>query len=419
MPKKKTEKPQRIWTPRQISRWEQQKKRQRVILITGISVIALVLAIVLVGWYLGRYKPLQETVIKVNDTEFTMGYYVEMLKLEAAYHQTSDMSYVASSVVQNIKRNELIRQAALELGISVADEEVMRELKKNELPDEKVFHDLVRHQLLTERLLDNHFDAQVPLFAEQRQVMAMMLESESQALEIRSRLESGEDFGELAEEMSLEPYSRSKGGDFGWVPRVILQDILETAIVDDIFRHRVGELSQPIYDEEAEKWVGYWLVRVLDRDEEEEETHILLMLLGSEKEAQDIRSRLEAGTEWGPLAVEYSQMRGVAENEGEWLVSPGEMPPPVDEYAHSPETEIGAISEPIRDETVTTKGGYWLIKVLDEDAERRIDTGYRDYLKSQVFDEWISSLLADEANEIVNHLDAEKTSWAIEQALRG
>ncbi|HEY51654.1 MAG TPA: hypothetical protein G4O20_07620 [Dehalococcoidia bacterium] len=419
MAKKKPEKPQRILTPRQISRWEQQKRRQRIILITGISVIVLALAIVVVGWYLGQYKPLQETVIKVNETEFTMDYYVEMLKLEGSYHQTSDLSYLTSSVVQNIQRNELIRQGALELGISVTDEEVMTELKNNDLPDKEVYRDLVRYQMLTERLLDIHFDPQIPLSAEQRQVMAMMLESESKALDVRSQLVSDEDFGELAEEMSLEPYSRDKGGDFGWVPRVILQDILKTAIVDDIFSHKVGELSQPIYDEEAEKWVGYWLVKVLDRNEEEEETHIQLMLLGSEEEAQDIRRQLEAGAEWGPLAVEHSQMKGVAENEGEFLISPGEMSPPIDDYAHSPETEIGATSEPIRDETVTTKGGYWLIEVLDEDAERRIDTGYRDYLKSQAFDEWISSLLADEDNEVVNYLDAEKTSWAIEQALRG
>jgi hypothetical protein len=92
------------------------------------------------------------------------------------------------------------------------------------------------------------------------------------------------------------------------------------------------------------------------------------------------------------------------------------MSPLVDEYVHSPETEIGAISEPIRDETVTTKGGYWLIKVLDEDAARRIDTEYRDYLKSQAFNEWVSSLITDDDNEIENYLDAEKISWAIEQA---
>jgi len=417
--KKKRDKPQRILTPHQISHWEQQKKRQRLILMTGISVIVAALAIVIVGWYLGQFKPLRETVIKVNDTEFTMDYYVEMLKIEGSYHQVPDVSYVADSVLQNIPRNELTRQGALELGISVTDEEVKNVLKENDLPDKEAYRDLVRHQLLIERLMDVHFDPQVPLFAEQRQVMAMMLENEPQALDVRSKLVSGDDFSELAEEMSLEPLSRSKGGDFGWVPRTILLEMLPASIVDVIFDHEVGELSRPIYDEEAEKFVGYWLVEVLERDEDEEEAHIQIMLLGSEEEALKVRSQLEAGAEWGSLAVERSQVKGVKENKGEWLVSPGEMNPLVDVYAFDPDTEIGAISEPIRDENITTKGGYWLIKIPDEDTNRRIDTAYRDYLKSKALDEWVASVVDEEDNEIVNYLDAEKISWAIEQAARG
>ncbi len=419
MSKKKPEKPQHIMTPRQISRWEKQKKRQRIIMVSGIFVIVLALAFVGAGWYFGQYKPMQETVIKVNGTEFSMGYYVEMLKLEGAYHSVPDLSYVSDSALQTIQQNELLKQGALELGFSIDDEEVAKELRENDLPDKKVYRDLIRQQLLTDRLLDSHFDAQVPLFAEQRQVMAMMLESQTQALEVRNRLEGGEDFSELAEELSLEPLTRNKGGDLGWVPRTILQDMLRTSIVDDIFSQSVGELSQPIYDDEAQKWVGYWLVEVLERDEEEEEAHIQIMLLGSEDEAQDIRNELESGAEWGPLAVEHSQMKGVAENKGEWLVSPGEMEPVVDEYAFNLALDPGVISEPLRDETAMTKGGYWLIEVLDQDAERRIDTEYRDYLKTKIFDEWMGTLIEDEDNEIASYLDAEKKSWAIEQAARG
>ena len=419
MAKKKPEKPQRILTPHQISRWEQQKKRQRIILTTGIFVIVLVLAFVGIGWYQGQYKPLRETVIKVNDTEFTMDYYVEMLKLEGAYYPESDLSLVADTVLQNIQRNELVRQGAKELGISVTDEEVKKVRKNNDLPDKEVYRDLVRYQLLLERLLDVHFDPQVPLYAEHRQVMAMMLESEVQALEVRAQIENDEDFGELAEELSLELFSKNKGGDLGWVPKVILQDMLKTSIVDDIFNHEVGELSQPIYDEEAEKGVGYWLAKVLERNEEEDETHLQIMLLGSEEEAQSIKKQLEAGAEWGDLAVEHSQIKGVEENLGEYQVSEGMAAPPIDEFAHSPDTEIGVISEPLRDPDMLTKGGYWLIKVIDEDNNRRIDTEYRDYLKAKAFDEWMASLIDDEDNEIVNYIDEEKKSWAIEQATKG
>ncbi len=419
MAKKKREKPQRILTPHQISRWEQQKRRQRIILITGIFVIALVLTFVGIGWYLGQYKPLHETVLKVNDTEFTMDYYVEMLKLEGAYHPESDLSLVTDTALQNMQHNELMRQGALELGISVTDEEVKKELRNNDLPDKEVYRDLVSYQLLIQRLLDVHFAPQVPLNAEHRQVMAMMLESEVQVLEVRSKLVNGEDFGELAEELSLELFSKNKGGDIGWVPKVILQDILQTSIVDDIFNHEVGELSQPIYDEEVQKRVGYWLVRVLERNEEEDETHLQVILLGSEDEAQNIKKQLEAGADWGDLAVQHSQIKGVEENLGEYQVSEGMSAPLIDEFAHSPDTEIGVISEPLRDLDMLTQGGYWLIKVLHEDTNRRIDTEYRDYLKTKALDEWVASLMDDEDNEIVNYLDEEKKSWAIEQAMKG
>ncbi|MEE9365507.1 MAG: peptidylprolyl isomerase, partial [Dehalococcoidales bacterium] len=252
-----------------------------------------------------------------------------------------------------------------------------------------------------------------------RQVMAMMLESEVQALEVRSKLVNGEDFGELAEELSLELFSKNKGGDIGWVPRVILQDILQTSIVDDIFNHEVGELSQPIYDEDAQKGVGYWLVEVLERNEEEDETHLQIMLLGSEDEAQNIKKQLEAGADWSDLAIEHSQIEGVEDNLGEYQVSEGMSAPLIDEFAYSPDTEIGVISEPLRDPDMLTKGGYWLIKVLDEDTNRRIDTEYRDYLKTKALNEWMASLMDDGDNEIVNYLDEEKKSWAVEQAMKG
>jgi parvulin-like peptidyl-prolyl isomerase len=417
--KKKVEKPQHIMTPRQISRWEQQQKRQRLIFIAGISVIALVLVFVGMGWYYGRYKPMHETAIEVNGTEFTMGYFVDMLKLESTYQTGANISSLADTVMEDIQRNELVRQGALKLGISIDDDEVKKAIEKNGLPDKEANRALVSSQLLTQRLLDEYFDPQVPLSAEQRQVMAMMLESEQQALEVRDRLVNGEDFSQLAKEMSLELYSKNMEGDLGWVPKLILQDMLPTSIVDEIFNQKVGELSQPIYDGEAQKQVGYWLVKVLERNEEQDETHIQVMLLSSEEEAQNIRQQLEAGADWGELAVAHSQAKGVETNLGEYQVSKGMAVAPIDEYAYNPDTQIGEISQPLRDEDITTKGGYWLIKVLDEDTDRRIDTNYRQYLKTKALNEWATTLFNSKDNEIVNYLDPEKKAWAIEQAQKG
>jgi len=418
--KKKAVQPQRIFTKRQLSHWQQQKKRQRIILIMGISIIVAVIVIMGVGWYLAQYQPLHQMAIRVNDTEFNMKYYIEMLKVDSWNTPASYLSSLADAEVEKIERNELMNQGALKLGINVSDDEVKEELKSYSLPNKDVQRDLIRTKLLISKLLDEHFEQQVPVSAEQVHLMAMLLESEEQATEIRAKLEDGESFTELAEELSLDYFSKTNQGDFDWHPKVILNELLGANLTADIFSAEVGVLSQPIYDEGISKGVGYWLVSVLDRNEEEEEAHIEVMLLGNEAEAQEVISRLEAGEDFATLAKEFSRLEGVEENEGEYEITTGMISPAMEEFVFNPETALETISEPIRDDTITTEGGYWLIKVLAKDEDRRIDKEDRDLLKSAVLDEWVSSLWDDPENEVDDsYLDDEKKSWAMEQATKG
>ena len=82
------------------------------------------------------------------------------------------------------------------------------------------------------------------------------------------------------------------------------------------------------------------------------------------------------------------------------------------------ETELGALSEPIRDDTVTTKSGYWLIKVLDEDNNRQLEEEDREILKDRAFNEWVTSLWDDPDNEVDDsYLDAARKAWAIQRLL--
>ncbi len=410
--KKKTEKRHPAATRHQLSRWQRQQKRQRIILSLGIFIIVAVLLIVGVGWYLSQYRPLHQTVIRVNDTEYDMQYYVDMLKVYGWNRSESYLQNIADEVAKNIERNELIRQEAAKLGISVREDEVTEKLKSYELPDDEVRRDLVRTQLLTVKLLDEHFDRQVPASAEQVHLMAMLLESEPQATEVRDSLEKGESFAEIAGELSADLLSRARQGNFDWHPRAILSELLPDLVVDYAFNAEAGVLSQPLYDEDVDKAVGYWLVKVLDMDEDTGEAHIQAMLLGSEAEAEEILARVEAGEDFATLSEE---------NWGESeTVPPGMMSPAVDEYVFDPEVGTGKISQPIRDENITTEGGYWLIKVLDKEENRPISEDDRDLLKAEVFDEWVASLRDSPENEIGHsYLTDEKKLWAIEQALKG
>ena len=417
MVKKKVEKPKREVTKRQLSHWEQQKKRRRLFLILGISVIAAVSVVTGRGFYITYYQPMHETVIRVNDTEFNMGYYIKMLELSGR-GQPDYLPYLADQVVTAIEQDELIRQGAEDLGIVASNSEVDEMLKEFDPPLSKDYRDLIRAEILKGKLRDVYFDQGVPMFAEQRHMMAMFLESESQAAEVRTRLENGEDFGELAGELSLESLSQTGNGDLGWHPYGILSEMMGLSIPEYYaFTSEVGVLSEPLYDEARTKSVGYWLVKVLDIDEEDEEVQVQVMLLGSEQEVQEVITKLEGGEDFATLAEELSQHDASKEKGGDlgWLAS-DEINPVYQDFVLNAELE--ALSEPIKDEAVVTKGGYWLVKVLDKEDNRQIEDSDRDFFKQKALDEWVSWLWDNPENEVESYLDDEKKAWAIAEAMK-
>jgi parvulin-like peptidyl-prolyl isomerase len=441
--KKHVEKPKRALTKRQLSHFKQHQRRQRIIIGSGILIIVAVLVVIGIGVYLGWYvpevKPLHETVIRVNDTEFNMDYYVKTIKYQipqmkeqlALYGVQMDISHVpslASSAVTSIQTSELIRQEALALGISVSDEEVEGKIDEDFSDSDPsllkeyrdVIRDMVRSQVLQEKLLDEYFDQQVPQSAEQRHIMAMFLESQSQASELKGRLESGEPFSELTAEFCLDSYCKSQDGDLGWKSRELLSKLIDSdVLVGSAFGAEVGVISPPVYEETKTKRVGYWLIKLEFRDEDAGIVQGRAMLLGSEEEASDIRARLEDGEDFAALVAEFSQHAESKENGGEFEVSEGDMSSAFDEFAFDPELELETLSQPIKDDAVVTEGGYWLIKVIDVDDDRPLEESDRDTLKWDAMNQWVQGLKDNPDNTVENLLDDEKIDWAVMYAWEG
>ncbi len=419
MAKKKPEKPQRVFTRHQISHYQQQKKKQRIILGLGITIVTAVILIMGAGWFVSQYQPMHEKAITVNDTEFNMQYYVEMLKLQSKDQPAEYVPSLANSIILSIEQNELLRQEALKLGISISEDEIETELKNHEPPYNDAHKDFLSGQLLVKRLLDGYFDNQVPVNAEQVYLMAMLLESEAQVNEIKARLENSDNFTDLAREKSLDYFSRLSGGDYGWHSKDILGGLLPGPIIDSAFTATAGVLSRPIYDEETEKGLGYWLVKILDRNVEEEETHVLLMLLGSEEAALNAGDRLDAGESFGAVAGDLSQMKGAEENKGEYMLTPGMMSPTLDEYIFDPEIPLQTVSEPIIDESVATQGGYWLLKITGREMDRPIEDDDRSLLKAKAFEEWFTERWDHPDNQIDHsYLNEDNKAWAIKQVVK-
>jgi len=424
--KKKVEKPRRETTRRQRSHWKQQKRRQRIIFGIAILIVVAVLSVIGVGvyndWYVSDYKPLQEIVLEVNGTKFDMDYYTKMLKFYTQDMSADYVPFMAEYVVELIKRDELVRQGAMALDITVSDDEVDQELKNYDPPLSKDYRDIARTKLLMEKMRDEYFDQQVPQYADQRHIMAMFLESEAQANEVIARLEVGEDFGELAAELSLDDVTKQENGDLGWCPLGALPLMVNSSILEEsAFDLEVGVLGPPIYEDTKTKSVGYWLIEVISIDESAElvEANVRRILLGSEQEANDIIARLEAGEDFAELVAEVSLDTTSSADGGEITVSPGTTSDAFDDYVFGPEVEWGVLSQPVRDDVVSSMGGYWLIEVVDSEANRQVDDEIRLMLKTGALNDWIEGLMADPDNVIVNNLDEEKVDWAVAYVIGG
>jgi parvulin-like peptidyl-prolyl isomerase len=417
--KKKAAKPQREYTRRQLSQLQRQRRRQRILFYGGIFIIAAVVVIVLVGWYMGEYRPMHQTVIAVNDAEFDASYYIDALRFIGRDQPVEYLQSLADPLIQQIEQGELIRQTALKLGISVSDDEVKQQLESAEMVVNDASVDLIRAELLRNRIYSDYLDPKLPASDEQVHIMAMLVESENQAEEVRARLQNSENFTSLAEEFAQNYYSKEiNQGDFGWHPRSILEEQLGSSVaVDYAFSSEPGTLSQPLEDEEAYKQLGYWLIKVLERQFEDEAV-VQAVLLCDEGEAEEIKARLEAGDDLETIASEYSQYSESKDQGGELgAVSIGDISDAFDAYVFNPDLEIGVWSEPIHDDVYWTQGGYWLIKVVDRDDDRELSVEDRDYLLGKEYNDWLSNLWLENAAGI-NHtyLTPEVKQWVIEEA---
>ena len=413
MTKKQKVAPERVVTKHQLSKWQQQRRRQHLILGVGVLVIAAAIGIVGYGYYDTKVKPFNEPAIKVNDTTFDMGYFIEMLRLYGKGQDPYRVYEMADQVMTAIERDEVIRQGSSSLGIKVDPKEIEEELEERDLPSDRIYRDLIEAQLLLDKLREEQFDPLIPSEEKHANVEALLLEDSEGALDVKARLEAGEELSQIAEDLSLDSISKRKGGELGWLPPGILGSMFNSPVLDETaFDHEL-ELGvwKPIVDEAVRKSLGYWLIDVLER--EEEQVHIQVMLLGNKGKAEATRARLEAGGDFAEIARELSQDDASRENGGDmgWI-SPDNMRPALKEAVSS--LELNTLSEPLLDEAVITTGGCWLLKVLGWEV-RDIESDYRSALKGEALNEWF--LEQRETSLIERYLDDEKKFWAIGQAL--
>ena len=410
--KQKKVKPKQVPTKRQLSRWQRQTRMRRIIIIAAVIFLAGILGYVGYGAYNDKIKPFRQVVIEVNGTSFTMDYYVKMLDAYTEGMESSQLYYMVDLVANQIVQDELIRQGAESLGINAEAQEIDEKIKENKLPNDKAYRNIVAVTILREKLLENYFGSQLPDAMEQAYIQVMLVESETVANEVIGKVENGEDFTTLVGELSYDSRSKEKGGDLDWLPKELMPN---TFIGDAASSLETGELSQPIYDESASKDVGYWLIEVTDKGEEKG-IKARAILLGSKQEADEVRTAL-SDENFAELAKEHSQYES-EDGELGWLKEEekesNDFGDAFNEVVFN--LDLNVISESVKDESVQTTGGYWVIKVLEK-GEHELRDEVRKGLAYNDFTEWLQ--VQRETSTINNYLDEEKKGLAVERVSKG
>ena len=225
-------------------------------------------------------------VARVNDVPITQADYEAELARRLENSSASDPNAVAAQVLDGMVEQELIEQAAPVLGVSVTDDDVAAEIAAlraglsedewqaamalNGYTNEADFAEAQRKALLAQRVRDAVL---APLNGDIVQVHArhIVVRTEQQANDILARLENGEAFETLAQELSIDVTTKDRGGDLGWFTA---NELMDERLSDVAFGLEPGQIAGPI-----PTLIGYHVIQVIERAERPVEPERLPLLM--------------------------------------------------------------------------------------------------------------------------------------------
>jgi parvulin-like peptidyl-prolyl isomerase len=238
---------------------------------------------------------LQEMDPDQEGSEFLVSFYEQQLA-----QLQSVLALAHESALNDLIDDELIRQEAEELGLAVTEEEVEMAIAedirqalapppqtpitdteeapaptpipqdeldaflKNVLDNigltEEEFQTIVRRSLLRQKVQEQLAN-QVPTTGLVAHVQLIQTDTEGEAAEAWARIEGGEDFAIVAQEVSTDTLSAPDGGDLGWVAKDQLNIRYGQELEDAVFSTEVGEVTL-VQSNDA-----YYVILVSERDE--------------------------------------------------------------------------------------------------------------------------------------------------------
>jgi foldase protein PrsA len=191
--------------------------------------------------------------------------------LEAEEFQ-AEMPAYRRQVLDLLIDDVLLQQAGVELGLTVSDEEIQirvtEEISQNGGLDwfqgwlqatgqtwEEYERDICQ-ELLRQAIFD-HVTAGITGTMEMVWARQIVVANIDDVWEVLTRLASGEDFAEVAKELSIDEWTRDLGGDLGWLPRGV--GWIAPEVEDAAFSGTPGQVQGPIQAGDR-----YVIIQILD-----------------------------------------------------------------------------------------------------------------------------------------------------------
>ncbi len=241
-----------------------------------------------------------------------------------------DLLIIKSQILESMIGNEILRQAAIELGLEVTEDEIQAELDniKVNYPDEATFlsilervkytledlrYDILlqksfdkvtaylgKSETVTEEEIQSYYEENISRYSQPEQIKAshILVDTEEEILAVVEQLENGADFAKLAEEKSTCP-SSARGGELGFFSRGQMVPEFEYVA----FKTEIGQISEPVQTE-----FGWHVILVTDKKEaavqplDDVRTNIettLMLKKQSEKAVEYLKDK------WEKAEIEY------------------------------------------------------------------------------------------------------------------
>ena len=270
--------------PQPISKTIDEAGRARRIRFFIISVVVVIILIIAGAiYYQTTFAPFQQAVVSIDKTTISMDYFLKRTRI-------SGIS--PTSVLQQIVDEQLIKIRAPDYGITATPQEIDNallftsssqnitgnladnttgryltesefktwyagRLKSTGLTDAE-YRDLTATGILAAKL-QQYLASQVPTSAQQVHLNVVVTASSADALAAKARIQAGENFTAVAQDVSLDDKTRAQGGDIGWIPRGVLP------YDDTLFALTTGIVSSPVAVNPSSSSTQYLLFMVSEK----------------------------------------------------------------------------------------------------------------------------------------------------------